>query len=342
MPRSRFDRVRNYIEASSLARQALFDSNNTALDTFDREVALRVARELEFESEPPKPKYKVGDRVTWEAYGTAGTVVGGKVVATIGGFPCGVELDAPFEDRVIDPRVRPEGLRLADPVTPETDTNGDRGSGKGWMGTSTGKKFWPLAPHSEDVDVRDIARGLAMTCRYGGQVKRYYSVAEHCVLVSRHVAPELALKALFHDCAEAYVGDMIRPLKHQAEMKAFRDAEAKIEAAVFEALGLVMTPEEHVAIKAIDDRILIDEICALSARPDYYLSTPLLKDKQALGVSIGGWSPADAERAFMLRYCELTSQAHRFTSYGGLCANSACSRRAGDAPAPCPSDGDPL
>lgn len=186
-------------------------------------------------------------------------------------------------------------------VAPETDTNGDCGAGKGWMGTSTGKKFWPLDPRPEDVDVRDVARGLAMTCRYGGQVKRYYSVSEHCVLVSRHVAPELALKALFHDCAEAYIGDMIRPLKHQAEMSAFRDAEKKIEAAIYAHLGLVVTPEEHAMIKEVDDRILIDEICALSARPDYYLSTPLLKDKQALGITIESWSPTNAEIAFRTR-----------------------------------------
>ena len=54
---------------------------------------------------------------------------------------------------------------------------------RGWMGTFGGLKFHPLAPVATEVDVADIAHGLAMTCRYGGQCMRYYSVAEHCVHV---------------------------------------------------------------------------------------------------------------------------------------------------------------
>lgn len=202
-----------------------------------------------------------------------------------------------------------EALRVFDVVTPESDANGDHGTDKGWMGTSTGRKFWPLAPKASDVALADITRGLSMTCRYGGQVKFFYSVAEHCVIVSRHVPAELALKALFHDCAEAYIGDMIRPLKHQAEMSEFRRAEAAIEKAVFEKLRLVVTPEEHAIIKEIDDRILIDEITALSARPDFYLDTPLLRGRKPLGASIVGLMPPLAEDMFCLRYRQITGHA---------------------------------
>lgn len=179
--------------------------------------------------------------------------------------------------------------------------------GRGWMGTSTGRKFWPLEPRAEDVDVADVVRGLAMTCRYGGQVKRWYSVAEHCVIVSRHVDQRFAREALFHDCAEAYIGDMIRPLKHQAAMKPFRDAEAKIEAAVFESLGLAWTDESHASVKDVDNAILVDEIGALSTSPEMYLETPLLKNRMGLGVKLRCLDPVAAELSFMIRYRELFS-----------------------------------
>lgn len=180
-----------------------------------------------------------------------------------------------------------------------------RAVGRGWMGTASGRQFWPLEPRAEDVDVADIVRGLAMTCRYGGQVKRYYSVAEHCVVVSRHVDPRFAREALFHDCAEAYIGDMIRPLKHQAAMKPFREAEAAIEEAVFEALGLAWTPESHAAVKTVDNAILVDEIKLLSAAPHMYLETPLLKDQKPLGAKLRCLDPVAAEVSFMTRYREL-------------------------------------
>ncbi len=108
--------------------------------------------------------------------------------------------------------------------------------------------------------------------------------------------------ALFHDCAEAYIGDMIRPLKHQAAMLPFRQAEAKIEAVIFDALGLEMTPEAHDRIKEIDNRILVDEISALSADPSMYIETPLLRGVAGLGVELRFFSPGVAEEAFWTRY----------------------------------------
>lgn len=189
---------------------------------------------------------------------------------------------------------------------------------RGWMQTYSGRRFYPLEPRAEDVELADVAHGLAMTCRYGGQCKSFYSVAEHCVLVSELVemharnaghhedeVRHLARLALMHDSAEAYIGDMIRPLKHQAEMAEFRRAEVAIEVEIAEAFKLQWTPEAYEIIKRIDDRILIDEISQLMADPSAYLETPLLRELSPLGAQLQCLSPAEAQQAFMARWTEL-------------------------------------
>lgn len=57
-----------------------------------------------------------------------------------------------------------------------------------WMQTYTGRRFYPLDPRSDEIDPADIAHALSLLCRYGGHVDRFYSVAEHCVLMSEWVS----------------------------------------------------------------------------------------------------------------------------------------------------------
>lgn len=82
-----------------------------------------------------------------------------------------------------------------------------------WILTYTGKRFDPMAPHPEDIDPIDIAHSLAHLCRFNGHVRQFYSVAEHSVHVAQIVSRENRLTALLHDAAEAYIGDITRPLK---------------------------------------------------------------------------------------------------------------------------------
>ncbi len=171
-----------------------------------------------------------------------------------------------------------------------------------FMQTFGERKFYPLDPRVGDFRIEDIAHHLAMICRYGGAVSRFYSVAEHSVHVSRAVRPEYAFEALLHDAAEAYIGDMVRPLKHQAEMSAFRAADDRIERVIREQFKIDSTLASRDAIKLVDNRILRDETIALMGRPSW----SCIPGVKRLGVKIEGWLPKKGEREFMKRYKELT------------------------------------
>lgn len=172
-----------------------------------------------------------------------------------------------------------------------------------WRGTFTGGKFWPLDPRIEDVRFEDIAHHLALANRYGGATRTSYSVAEHSVIVSLYVPPEFAREALMHDAAEAYIGDMVRPLKHQPEMAEFCRAEDRIMPVIFRAFGVTSTPESRAAISEVDDRIVIDETDALVANPKRYRDR--YPDVLPLGCAIAALRWEHAEHVFWQRGIEL-------------------------------------
>lgn len=175
----------------------------------------------------------------------------------------------------------------------------DTWSRGGWMQTFTGRQFFPLSPEPLDIDVRDIAHALAMICRYGGHTNRFYSVAEHCVLMSEAVAPEHALWALLHDATEAYVGDMVRPLKQH--MPDYCAAEDRLMAVIADRFGLdgSVPPDE---VKDADNRILLDERAALLPHPPAAWAQDHL---EPLGVTISGWQPGLAELLYAERLRDL-------------------------------------
>lgn len=63
------------------------------------------------------------------------------------------------------------------------------------------------------IDIYDIASALAKICRFGGNCNRFYSVAQHSLIVSALAPQELKKVALLHDASGAYLGDIIKPLK---------------------------------------------------------------------------------------------------------------------------------
>lgn len=177
-----------------------------------------------------------------------------------------------------------------------------------WIQTFSGLAFYPLGPATEDILAADIAHSLAMQCRYNGHVRRFYSVAEHCVLMCDWIlashrdadeARELALWALLHDAAEAYIGDMVRPLKLQ--MPDFIALDEKVTTAVARRFALCEA-EIPAAVKLADSRILLDERAALIGASTHPWSIDGL---EPLGVRIRGWEPAIAKWEYIARLKDL-------------------------------------
>lgn len=83
----------------------------------------------------------------------------------------------------------------------------------GKFNTYSGQVVDILNPTPETITLEDIVQGLNNYCRFGGQLPQHYSVAEHSVLVSMLAPEDLFFEALIHDASEAYLGDMISPLK---------------------------------------------------------------------------------------------------------------------------------
>lgn len=112
----------------------------------------------------------------------------------------------------------------------------------------SGEWFNILRPTVEMVSVEDIARSLSMLCRFNGHLPSFYSVAEHSVRVADYLnltmrVPELALAGLLHDAAEAYIGDMVYPLKSVPNVgDPFKAVERELEVVIGEKFGVELWP----------------------------------------------------------------------------------------------------
>lgn len=135
-------------------------------------------------------------------------------------------------------------------------------SPRAWQRMLSGRRLDLLDPSPLDIEIEDIAHGLARVARWNGQTlgAHAFSVAQHCVLVERLVqdlCPALSrqarLAALLHDAPEYVVGDLISPFKAAVgiDYKAF---ELRLLAAVHLRFGLPpeLSPDLAALIKSAD------------------------------------------------------------------------------------------
>lgn len=172
-----------------------------------------------------------------------------------------------------------------------TDRIGD------WCQVYSGAAFYPLDPRPDEIDIVDIAHALSMQCRYAGHVKYFYSVAEHSVLVARACSPGNRLWGLLHDASEAYLSDIVRPLK--SALPEYKVIEDRVMQCVAQRFGLSWPmPQE---VKELDYRVVGNERILLSpSRMAWsYLPVPIES------VTINCWSPQVAKIQFLTLYYEL-------------------------------------
>jgi len=168
---------------------------------------------------------------------------------------------------------------------------------KDWIQTYTGKKFCFENPTLQDISIVDIAHSLSNICRFNGHCKQFYSVAEHSVYLSRQFEdPQLVMEALLDDAAEAYIGDMSRPLKNINEMSAYREIEKGIDYKIRVKFNLAR--ERNQQIIDVDTRLLIMERNQIMSRPpdDWGIKVEPLK------IKIQCLNPSEAKEFFEQRY----------------------------------------
>ena len=157
--------------------------------------------------------------------------------------------------------------------------------------TYSGIAFDPRNPQPAMVRLDDIIHSLSLMNRFNGAALFPYSVAQHSLHVAELLPPELRLEGLLHDAAEAYIGDMVSPLKQV--MPEYKAVEARISAVVAEVFGLAY-PEPRLVKQA--------DLAVLAAERE-----------QVLGLSYGPWfKDLPGPASISIRPCDWLQVKARF------------------------------
>ncbi len=189
---------------------------------------------------------------------------------------------------------------------------------RAWQRMLSGRRLDLIDPSPLDIEIADIAHGLARVARWNGQTRgpEIFSVAQHSLLVEAIFAAGAPpatrgerLAALLHDAPEYVIGDMISPFK-AAIGGDYKIVENRLLAAIFLRFGLAaeMAPELAKAIKAADRVAAFLEATALAgfsvAEGRKFFGAPKLALK-SFAAYLRPLRPAEAQELFLGRFEEL-------------------------------------
>lgn len=163
--------------------------------------------------------------------------------------------------------------------------------------TFTGKSFDVLNANEDDICIEDIAHALSCTARFGGHLNQFFSVAQHCLIVEEQCQGEDKLWGLLHDASEAYLSDVVTPLKKSEIFKGYKVIEKNLEKVIFEKFGLFGDIP-----KSVD---LIDKSSFLIEIANFYNYWPKERMNELPNYPVKAMTPAEAEVAFLKRFYEL-------------------------------------
>jgi len=166
--------------------------------------------------------------------------------------------------------------------------------------------FYPMNPRPEEITIECIGWALSMQCRFNGHLNNFYSVAQHSVIVSEIVESghpfdnKLIFRAFMHDAPEAYVGDIVTPIKKL--LPKFYEIEDAVDRAICDKFDMEynMPP----CIKEADIIALITESRDLQDGPA--LESEF--DIKPMDRTIEPLMPQEAYELFMQRFEELTDR----------------------------------
>jgi len=200
--------------------------------------------------------------------------------------------------------------------------NAERISGKAraWQRMLSGRRLDLLDPSPLDVEITDIAHGLARVARWNGQTRGEYaySVAQHCLLVEQIFlrlqpdAPvEACMQALLHDAAEYVIGDMISPFKAVMGGQ-YKVIEERLQTAIYIRYSLPVKPAKkwQLLIKRADRIAAYFEAIKLAgfsiSEAARYFNQP--RDVDSTGLDLIPRPTRDVEGSFLARFSSLEKQ----------------------------------
>lgn len=187
---------------------------------------------------------------------------------------------------------------MKDPFAKRLETIG------GWIQTHTGKQFWPMEPNSDDISIIDIAISLSRINRFTGHTTIPYSVAQHSCYVSDILPPEYQKWGLLHDAHEAYVNDMVSPVKKYFPL--YQEIETKLMEAMAQRFDLIW-PVPKAIVEA-------DYILLATEKRDIMGPAPAPWGKlpKPASFEIEKWSCDKAYTQFIKRFEKLFGSVERF------------------------------
>lgn len=175
--------------------------------------------------------------------------------------------------------------------------------------TYTGKVICPLALSPSDIEIKDIAKSLSNTCRFGGHIEDFYSTAEHSVLcwqtslgLTKDARVQMA--CLLHDGCEGLTAiDHVKPCKANyavalppnGEIVTIGELEDRVGIVMLEGLGLSEVNFDSPLVKQIDKMMLNTEVLKFRNHVIY-------EHVATLNVTINCWEPKKAYVEFLKAY----------------------------------------